>query len=319
MGTGRERFADMIENAVSFGVARMNITGSRVSGQSRKRESPEFLRHTAAGKRVQHALTAPRTGLTYLIRHSERPLNAILRDWAAGLEQDHANKVQASGDSGGTVMENATVAMYNGGYLTLGGFTKQVPFGRDGRIWLVYHALGGPVIEEGDIRDLLKATGGHHKTGEYKMSDEKRAQREHDRILEQLHRVIPRALELEAKLNEKSQVLATSALEFVQELKSLFEERQREKPGGETARTAETRNETPPKAQAAKPKAPPKPKDAPAKPRGKAAAKPAEKSASARAADTAAPTTRPRRAAAAKEAPAAKALVAIPKKTKKNK
>lgn len=270
MGRGRERFADMIESAVSFGTVKLNITGSRVSGQSRKRATADFLRQTAAGKRVQHALTAPKTGLTHLIRHSDRPLSAILNDWAEGLEQDHADKKQASGNSGGTVMENATVAMYNGGYLTL-GVTKRDPFGRDGRIWLVYHALGGPVIEDASIsiEDLQKATGGHHITGEYKMSAEKLAQREHSRILGQLIKVIPRALELEVELAAKNQEFEMPAAEFVEQLKIRFEERRREK-NGDAARTAETREETPPKQKASpktkrtrKPKATPEPKATP--------------------------------------------------------
>lgn len=241
MGRGRERLADMIESAVSFGVVMTNSSPRAVSG--RKRESPDFLRHTAAGKRVQHALTAPQTGLTHLIRSSkEKSLSEVLEEWAQRLRADHAGNVQASGDSGGTVMQNATVAMYNGGYQTL-GVKKQVPFGRDGRIWLVYHALGGPVIEEGDIAGLLTATGGHHKTGEYKMSEEKLAQREHDRILEQLTKVIPRALELEAKWAEKAQTFDLAAVDTVNELVRRFEEKQRKKNGGDTARTAENREE----------------------------------------------------------------------------
>jgi hypothetical protein len=206
MGGSRGRLADLLQEAVSFGA--IAAPRGAAPGAQRKRaprkpeEEAAIMRRTSAGGRVAHAINE----LAKKIRNSRKDdsLSELMEGWVDDLRKSHAHKVPASGEGGGTVMENATVAKYNGGYMTL-GFTKELPYyGGDGRAWLVYHALGGPDIDaEGEdiqrrkkqLNDIQSATRGHHVTGKYRQS----ASQRHERLLEQLRRIVLEALALEAR------------------------------------------------------------------------------------------------------------------------
>ncbi len=206
MGGGRERLADLLQDAVSFGAPAAPRGAAPAAQRKRAPRKPEeeaaIMRRTSAGGRVAHAINE----LAKKIRHSRNDdsLSTLMGDWVEDLRKSHAGNVPASGEGGGTVMENAMVAKYNGGYETL-GFTKDRPYyGGDGRAWLVYHALGGADIEPvgGDIQrrktqlnDIQSATRGHHVTGKYRQS----ASQRHKRLVEQIRRSVLEALNLEEK------------------------------------------------------------------------------------------------------------------------
>lgn len=191
MGVGRERFADLLYDSVSFGA---------VSG--RKRETRQYGDQTpgrsGAGQRVAHDIAQLAKKIRATSETTE-PLSTILDEWKKTLQERHdaaENEANVSGSwpEGGTILQNATVAQYNAGVTTLGQTKPQGAAG-DERVWLVYRALGFPFLQTGNLSLLLSVTGGHHKTGKYKQS----AQREHDKLLEQLTKLMHRALELEAK------------------------------------------------------------------------------------------------------------------------
>jgi hypothetical protein len=205
MGGGRERLADLLQDAVSFGA--LAAPRGAALGAQRKRaprkpeEEAAIMRRTSAGGRVAHAINE----LAKKIRNSSKnvSLRELMEGWVDDLRTSHAGNVPASGDGGGTVMENATVAKYNGGYATLGFFKERPYYGGDGRAWLVYHALGGPDIEavgeqpernRQQLNDIQSATRGHHVTGKYRQN----ASQRHERLVLQLRRIVHEALALEA-------------------------------------------------------------------------------------------------------------------------
>jgi hypothetical protein len=246
MGGGRERLADLLHDAVSFGAPRGAAQGAQRKRAPRKaEEEAAIMRRTSAGGRVAHAINE----LAKKIRHSSetQSLSNIMRGWVTDLRLLHASKTPASGTGGGTVMENAMVAKYNGGYETL-GFTKAVPYyGGDGRAWLVYHALGGPDIDavgneherkRQQLHEIQSATRGHHVTGKYKQN----ASQRHQKLLDQLVRIVGEALELEAidpNLDKAAKLVKVQARKYAAKLAAMQDGTSPSASGGDERGVAE--------------------------------------------------------------------------------